>query len=155
MISEGETYGYYVNTGKSCEGAMELFKVHDIKLTTEGERLSVSVVIGSTSFKEEYFDSKVSIWCNELERLSSIEKSRPHPTYSSFVHGYKHKFTYYMITFPTQHIYSSQSKISLAQSLYLPSLVKESLYLIGRFLVYPHVTVVSGYHVSLMRQILS
>ena len=145
MISEGETYGYYVNTGKSCEGAMELFKVHDIKLTTEGERLSVSVVIGSTSFKEEYFDSKVSIWCNELERLSSIEKSRPHPTYSSFVHGYKHKFTYYMITFPTQHIYSSQSKISLAQSLYLPSLVKKSLYLKGRFLVYPHVTEVSGY----------
>ena len=48
IISEGEKYCYYVNTVKywliiktsrDLKRATELFKAHDIKLTTEGQRL--------------------------------------------------------------------------------------------------------------------
>ena len=85
----------------SCDQgrATELFKNHDIKLSTEGQSL-LGAVIGSTSFKEEYVNNKVSMWCNELEQLSSIAKSQPHAAYSTFVHGYKHMFTYFMRTIP-------------------------------------------------------
>ena len=41
----------------------------------------------------------VSLWCNELEKLCSlIAKSQPQAAYCAFVHGYRHKFTYYLRT---------------------------------------------------------
>ena len=114
-------------------------------------------VIGSSChFKKEFVNSKVSIWCNELERLSSIAKSLPHAAYSYFVDGYKHKFTYYMGTIPNA-AYLFWPVEDIISTKLIPTIFGQeiSLYLIGRVLIYPHVTVVSGYHVSLMRQILS
>ena len=120
IIIEGEKYGYLVNTGKSwliiknsCDlgRATELFKNHDIKLSTEGQSF-LGAVIGSSSFKEKYANNKVSVWCNELERLSSIAKSQPHAAYSTFVHEYKHKFTYFMRTIPNAaHLFRSVEDI--------------------------------------------
>ena len=37
----------------------------------------MGAVIGSTSFKEEYVNSKVSIWCNELERQTELNCKIP------------------------------------------------------------------------------
>ncbi len=102
LISEGVKYGYLVNSGKSwllikdpcdIERATELFKNHDVKITLGGHRL-LGAVIGSTCFREEYVNSKVSTWCTELENLCSIAKSQPHAAYAAFVQGYKHKFSF-------------------------------------------------------------
>ena len=74
IIIEGEKYGYLVNTGKywliiknSCDlgRATELLKNHDIKLSSEGQSL-LGAVIGSTSFKEEHVNSKVSIYTSSF-----------------------------------------------------------------------------------------
>jgi hypothetical protein len=81
------------------ERATELFKSHDIKITSDGHRL-LGAVIGSTCFREEYVNSKVSTWCTELEHLCSIAKTQPHAAYAAFVQGYKHKFTFYIRTIP-------------------------------------------------------
>ena len=71
----------------------------DINITNEGQRL-LGAVIGSTTFKEEYVNSKVETWCNELNRLSDIAKCHLPAAYAAFVQGYKHKFTYCMRTIP-------------------------------------------------------
>ena len=134
IIIEGEKYGYLVNTGKSwliiknsCDlgRATELFKNHDIKLSTEGQSF-LGAVIGSSSFKEKYANNKVSVWCNELERLSSIAKSQPHAAYSTFVHEYKHKFTYFMRTIPNAaHLFQSVDDIISTE--FIPSIFGQEI----------------------------
>ena len=79
--------------------ATEIFKGLDIRISTEGHSL-IGAVIGSSSFKEDFVANYVSVWCNELERLSMIAKSQPQAAYCAFIHGYRHKCMYYLRTIP-------------------------------------------------------
>ena len=134
LISEGVKYGYDVNSGKSwllikdpcdIEKAIELFKNHDIKITSDGHRL-LGAVIGSTCFREEYVNSKVSTWCTELENLYSIAKSQPHAAYAAFVQGYKHKFTFYIRTIPNvAHLFQPVEEI--IRSKFLPTIFGQDI----------------------------
>ena len=56
--------------------------------------------MGSEEFKAIYCQEKVSLWCQELEKLSRIAQNQPQAAYAAFVHGYKHKFTYFLRTIP-------------------------------------------------------
>ena len=134
LISEGVKYGYHVNSGKSwlvikdpcdIERATELFKSHDIKITSDGHRL-LGAVIGSTCFREEYVNSKVSTRCTELENLCSIAKSQPHAAYAAFVQGYKHKFTFYIRTIPNvAHLFQPVEEIICSK--FLPTIFGEDI----------------------------
>ena len=134
LISEGVKYGYHVNSGKSwlvikdpcdIERATELFKSHDIKITSDGHRL-LGAVIGSTCFREEYVNSKVSTWCTELENLCSIAKSQPHAAYAAFVQGYKHKFTFYIRTIPNvAHLFQPVEEIICSK--FLPTIFGQDI----------------------------
>ncbi|CAB3986125.1 Hypothetical predicted protein [Paramuricea clavata] len=138
-IVEGEKFGYYVNSTKSWlvvkkhydpEGAAELFKDCDIKIATEGQRL-LGAVIGSTTFKEEYVNSKVETWCNELNRLSDIAKCHPQAAYAAFVHGYKHKFTYCIRTIPDiGHLLKPVEEV--IANVFLPTLLGQEISQIDR-----------------------
>ena len=40
----------------------------------------------------------VTKWCSELEQLPLVAESQPHAAYSAYVHGYQHKFRYFLRT---------------------------------------------------------
>ena len=108
LSEEGIKYGYFVNEVKSwlilrnehdLEEANEIFKNFDIQITTEGQR-HLGAALGTKSFKEKYVGDKVKNWIKELENLCSIAETQPQAAYSAYIHGYKHKFTYYIRTIP-------------------------------------------------------
>ena len=54
--------------------------------------------MGSQDFKKKYISEKVSKWIEGIEKLSEIAESQPHAAYSAHVHGYQHKFNYFLRT---------------------------------------------------------
>ena len=66
-------------------------------MTTAGKR-HLGAALGSTEFKTEYIQEKVSAWCDEIKKLAEIAKSQPHAAYSAYVHGQQHKYGYFMRT---------------------------------------------------------
>ena len=79
-----------------------MFKETNINSTTEGKR-HLGAALRSKSFRDEYAPSKVSDWCDELDRLSEIAKSQPQASYTAFIHGQQGKFNYFMRTIPEMH----------------------------------------------------
>ena len=54
--------------------------------------------MGSQDFKKEYISEKVEQWMKEIEKLAEIAESQPQAAYSAYVHGYQHKFRYFLRT---------------------------------------------------------
>jgi len=106
VIQEGTKLGYFVNESKSwlilknpedLDRAKTIFGNSSIKFTTSGKR-HLGAALGSDEFKKEYIAEKVAQWCGELEQLALIAESQPHAAYSAYVHGYQHKFRYFLRT---------------------------------------------------------
>ena len=51
-------------------------------------------------FISSYIQHKIIEWVNEVEHLSAIATTQPHATYAAFIHGLKHKWTYFIRTIP-------------------------------------------------------
>ncbi len=101
LIIEGQKYGYYVNSGKlwlilkndeNLRKAQEIFK--DLKR-------HIGAAVGLHALKEAYFNEKVQIWCSDLNALCKIAQiQQPHAQYAGYIHGFKHKFNYFLRTIP-------------------------------------------------------
>ena len=117
LTDMGEKYGYLVNESKTwivlkneslVEKAKEVFKNTRIKFTTVGKRyLGSYISAGNIEYcqnsepcqtQDEYCQSKVSDWCEELEKLCYIAKSNPHAAYCAYIHSFQHKYTYFFRT---------------------------------------------------------
>ncbi len=46
--------------------------------------------------KKKYISDKVSKWIEGIDKLAEIAESQPHAAYSAYVHGYQHKFHYFL-----------------------------------------------------------
>ena len=99
--------GYYVNESKSwlimkedyIEIANKAFHDYNIKITTDGHR-HLSAVVGSNENKEDFVIAKVSEWVKQLEVLTNFVCTEPHAAFSGFIHGLRHRCTYFMRTIP-------------------------------------------------------
>ena len=107
VIREGERFGYIVNKGKSwlilkdagkVEYAKQLFD-SSINIITEGKR-HLGASVGSNEFTIQYMESKVNDWLNQLKNLNEIAGAQPQVAYSAYIHGFQHKYTYFMRTIP-------------------------------------------------------
>ena len=106
IIREGAKFGYSVNQSKSWLilknpdielAAQSIFEGSSIQITTAGMR-HLGAALGSQDFKKKYISDKVSKWIEGIEKLSEIAESQPHAAYSAYVHGYQHKFHYFLRT---------------------------------------------------------
>ena len=101
----GPKYGYYPKPSKSFiivkhqyeQNARETFSDTNINVTVSGAK-HLGAVIGDLSFKEDYIKEKVESWRQQLELLSQIAELQPQAAYSAYINGFKHKFTYFLIT---------------------------------------------------------
>jgi hypothetical protein len=117
LVTMGEKYGYHVNESKTwivikneslVEKAKTVFKNTQIKFTTVGKRYLGSYVSTGNAeccqnspncqTQDEYCQTKVSEWCNQLEKLSYIAKTNPHAAYCAYTHSFQHKYTYFFRT---------------------------------------------------------
>ena len=105
--STGPAFGYHANAFKSwlvvkeqyLSSARELFKDSDVNVTSRG-RPYLGAPLGSDEFMTEFVSRKVQEWSVQLLELAGIATTQPHATFSAFVHGYVHKFTYLSRTTP-------------------------------------------------------
>ena len=106
VIEEGTKLGYYVNESKSwlilknpddLETAQTVFENSSIKITTAGKR-HLGAALGSQDFKKEYISEKVEQWRADIVKLSEIAESQPQAAYAAYVHGFQHKFRYFLRT---------------------------------------------------------
>ena len=74
-----------------------IFEGSSIQITTAGMG-HLGAALGSQDFKKKYISDKVSKWIEVIEKLSEIAESQPHAAYSVYVHGYQHKFNYFLRT---------------------------------------------------------
>ena len=107
LIEKGKKDGYFVNKLKcwlvvKSESLSEKAKVmfnRTIKVTTAGKR-HLGAALGPQDFKTAYCKDKIEKWAKELNVLSGIAVSQPHPAFSAFSKGFKSKFTYFFRTMP-------------------------------------------------------
>ena len=107
VLYYGPYLGYHVNELKSwlitkedyLEQARQKFRNSAIKITTEGHR-HLGAVVGNQENKESYVAEKVASWVKEIDMLSNISRTQHHATYSAFIHGLRHRYTYIMRTVP-------------------------------------------------------
>ena len=103
----GPDYGYFPNTSKTClivkegykEEAASVFEGTQMVITEEGKKYLGSA-IGQQTFIESYVPQKVTIWVDELERLSSIAVTQLHAAFAAFTHGLTSRWTYLARTTP-------------------------------------------------------
>jgi hypothetical protein len=107
IASLGPKIGYYAKISKSWlivkpefeAEAQEIFAGSGINITTEGRR-HLGAVLGTEAFRENYVNSRVQEWVDELSILSDIAKTEPHSAYSAYTFGFKSKYNYLMRTVP-------------------------------------------------------
>jgi hypothetical protein len=128
IIKEGKKYGYYINESKSClilknahqnEIAEQLFGDTKITIKEDGHR-HLGAVLGTEKFRESYINNLVEEWASMLKKLASFAKTQPHAAYSSFTHGVRHKFTYFMRTMDISTYMAPLDKIITDE--FIPSL---------------------------------
>ena len=95
--------------------------------TTEGKS-HIGAALGSKIFRDEYASSKVSDWCDELDRLSQIAKSQPQTAYTAFIQGQQGKFCekLFMRTIPEMHKQTLKVDEKI-ENVLLPSLLGEEV----------------------------
>ena len=62
--------------------------------------LLLGTVVGSNDNKEEFVLAKVSEWVKQLEVLTNFACTEPHAAFSGFIHGLRHRYSYFMRTIP-------------------------------------------------------
>ena len=100
VLNYGFYLGYYVNVSKSwlimkeeyIEIANEAFQDYNIKITTDGEMRC------SNENKEEFVIAKVPEWVKQPEVLTNFAYPEPHAAFSGFIHGLRHRYTYFIRT---------------------------------------------------------
>ena len=75
------------------EYSERIFAGSNIKITTKGAK-HFGVVLGDSSFNEEYLRNEVHSWKNQQETVSKIAEIQPQAAYSAYMFGFKHKFTF-------------------------------------------------------------
>ena len=107
VLHYGPYLGYYVNVSKSwlimkeeyIEIANETFQDYNIQITTNGHRQR-GAVVDSNENKEEFVIAKVSEWVKQLKVLTNFAYPEPHAAFSGFIHGLRHRYTYFTRTNP-------------------------------------------------------
>ena len=72
----------------------ETLKNSSIQITSTGQR-HLGAVIGTTEYKQEYMNEKITTW---IEEIREITKTEPQSAYICFTSDFKHKITYYLRT---------------------------------------------------------
>ena len=62
--------------------------------------LLLGTVVGSNDNKEEFVLAKVSEWVKQMEVLTNFACTEPHAAFSGFIHGLRHRYSYFMRTIP-------------------------------------------------------
>ena len=62
--------------------------------------LHLGTVVGSNDNKEEFVLAEVSEWVKQLEVLTNFACTEPHAAFSGFIHGLRHRYSYFMRTIP-------------------------------------------------------
>ena len=118
----GPKFGYYPQASKTwlivkdayVKKSNEIFKNSSIQTTSTGQR-HLGAVIGTTEYKQEYMNEKITTWIEEIRMLSEIAKTEPQSAYICFTSGFKHKITYYMRTIPNiSHLLQKIDDVILA-----------------------------------------
>ena len=118
----GPKFGYYPQASKTwlivkdayVKKSNEIFKNSSIQITSTGQR-HLGAVIGTTEYKQEYMNEKITTWTEEIRMLSEIAKTEPQSAYICFTSGFKHKITYYMRTIPNiSHLLQKIDDVILA-----------------------------------------
>ena len=110
LLQVGPKYGYYLKPSKSHLIVKEehfgralyskvIFKGSEVKATKRGQ-WNLGAAIGKKEFKQEYIESMVSNWNNQLISLSKTAEMEPH---AAFIGGFQSKFTYFLRTIPDIH----------------------------------------------------
>ena len=84
LYQAGPNIGYYPNPSKSWlivkpkyeEYAKSVFSTTSIKVTVKGQK-HLGALIGNSTFRKEYIESKVSEWVQEPTTLATIASSQP------------------------------------------------------------------------------
>ena len=61
-------------------------------------KLIVGAVAGSNENKEVFVIAKASEWVKQVEILTKFTCTEPHGAFSGFIHGLRHRYTYFMRT---------------------------------------------------------
>ena len=82
----GPKYGYYSQAVKSWlivivksdhfSDAKHVFHASNIKITDSGKK-HLGAVIGTTKFKNDFMNEKISQWIGELKTLSKVAETQP------------------------------------------------------------------------------
>ena len=107
LMMLGPKFGYHPQAVKSWlivksdhfSDAKHVFHASNIKITDSGKR-HLGAVIGTTTFKNDFMNVKISQWIGELRTLIKVAETQPQAAYTCFISGFKHKFTYFMRTVP-------------------------------------------------------
>ena len=107
LCKHGPKFGYYPQASKTwlivkdayATKSNEIFKHSSIQITSTGQR-HLGAIIGTTEYKQEYMNEKLTTWIQEIRMLSEIAKTDPQSVYICFTSAFKHKITYYMRTIP-------------------------------------------------------
>ncbi len=131
----GPGYGYFpkpskctliVKNPEQLKEAHEIFKGLAINITTDGDR-HLGAVIGSTNFKHQYVNEKISAWINDVNKeLSEIAKEEPQSAYIAYTHGLCRRWSYVQRTIPE----ISELFIPLEEALrdvFIPSLLGRNI----------------------------
>ena len=95
-------YGYYPKPSKCVlvvkndeikQRAEEMFGKYGMEITTSSKS-HLGAIIGISEYKEEFVNSKVEEWINDVKKLSTIAKSEPQVSYSAMVFGIQHRWKF-------------------------------------------------------------
>ena len=78
---------------ENVERAKIAFRGTGITISTHGSR-HLGAALGSLHFIDEYVDTKVKGWIEEIDNLAAIADTQPQAVYAAFFHGTKNKWTY-------------------------------------------------------------
>ena len=124
----GPKYGYYPKPSKSHLIVKEehfdrekfIFKGSEVKITKSGQQ-HLGAAVGSKEFKQEYIESMVNNWNDQLISLSKIAEMEPQAAYAAFIGGFKSKFTYFLPTIPDIHKYFQPIEDTIANK-FIPAI---------------------------------
>ena len=75
------------------ELATTTFQSTGVQITTEGRRL-LGAPLGTSKFKDEYLNEKVSAWTRQIVQLAAIARTQPHAAFSAFTHALLGRLTF-------------------------------------------------------------
>ena len=101
LVSHGPGYGYHCNAQKSLllvkpsryAAAIEMFEGTGVQVTCDGCR-HLGAPLGTDKFIEQFVQSKVATWCEEVAQLTTIAASQPQAAYSAFTQGLQNKWSF-------------------------------------------------------------